>query len=96
MNVVSLVKVNDEAKKALQAFDEAVGDYKYRTKRHIYAGPIDLGKPIPRPQALLSFAALNEIERAWRKLEQADAALRQVYARLAVEHDNYFKDSGET
>lgn len=95
MKRISIEKANDEAKKTLKAFEEAVENYKEKAKRYIYMGPIILGKPMPKPEALLNFAAFQEIDRAWRKLEHVDGRLRQAYIQLALTHYTHFvRDDG--
>lgn len=90
MKKISIEKANEEARKALKAFEEAAENYKEKAKRCIYMGPIILGKPMPKPEALLNFAAFQEIDRAWRKLEHVDGRLRQACIQLALAHYTHF------
>ncbi|MBI4266922.1 MAG: hypothetical protein HY668_00965 [Chloroflexi bacterium] len=90
MKKPSAERANEETRKALTAFEQAVESYREKAARYIYTGLVAPGKPMPRPEALVNFAALNEIDRAWRKLEQVEGRLRQAFIQLAIAHYAHF------
>ncbi len=81
--LLSIEQANEQARNALRAFEKASENYNVKVKRYVYDGPIVVGKPMPKPEALIDFPALRRIDEAWRKLEGTEAKLREAYIQLA-------------
>lgn len=91
----SIEKTNEDAKNALRAFEKADEYFKGEIKRYIYMGPITLGKTMPKPEALLNYVALQEIDEAWHRVEYAEGQLHDAYVQLSLAHHNYFVEEGQ-
>ena len=90
MHRPSIERTNEDAKNALRTFEEAHEYYKEKVKRYIYEGPIPLREPMPKPEALLDYVALREIDEAWHEVEHAEGRLRDAFFQLSLAHHNYF------
>ncbi len=90
MKETSIEQANLKATHALRIFEEATQKYSEKARRYVYAGPITLDKPMPKPEALLNINALKDIDELWLKIKDAEGILHEAFVQLSVAQDAYF------